>query len=132
MTKQFLNPPGLSQPPSYRQVVMASGGTLVFVSGQVALDAQSQLIGSGDLRTQTRQVFENLKTALAAAGASFADVVKITTYIVNYTPADREVLAEVRGRYLSNENPPASTLIGVQALAREDFLIEIEATAVVE
>ena len=132
MAHEFLNPAGLSSPAGYTHVVMATRGTQVFISGQVALDAEGQLAGRGDLSAQTRQVCENLKTAVAAAGANLTDVVKITTYVVNYQPEDRTVIAEVRNQYFSATNPPASTLVGVQALAREGFLIEIEAIAVVE
>jgi enamine deaminase RidA (YjgF/YER057c/UK114 family) len=97
----------------------------------VALNKQGEIVGKGDLRAQTIQVFENLKTALAAAGASFSDVVKMNTYVVNYKPTDAAVIREVRSKYTSKEKPPASTLVGIQALAREDFLIEVEVTAVV-
>ena len=75
---------------------------------------------------------ENLKTALAAAGATFNDVVKITTFIVDYVPEHRAIVGEVRGRYLSADNPPASTLVGISALAGPEWLIEIEATAVTD
>lgn len=74
---------------------------------------------------------KNLGVALEAAGASFADVVKITTYVVDYRPEHRRVIAEARGRYLPAGTPPASTLVGVQALAGPDWLIEIEAVAVI-
>ena len=132
MPKQFIQPEGLTRSPAYTHVVTAQGGTLVFISGQIALNANGELVGRGDLRAQTIQVFNNLQTALAAAGASFNDVVKLNIYIVNYKPEDRAVLGEVRSQYLSKGNPPASTLIGVQSLAFDGLLIEIEATAVVE
>lgn len=130
MSKQFINPKELSNPGTYTHVVVAEGKKTIFISGQIALDANGQVVGKGDLRAQTQQVFENLKTALASAGATFADVVKLTTYIVNYKPDMRPALVEVRAAYLPKENPPASTLVGVMALAREEFLIEIEAIAV--
>lgn len=131
MTREFLNPGGMSKPVGYTHAVTATSGKQVFISGQVALDAEGQLVGRGDLSAQTRQVCENLKTAVTAAGGSLADVVKITTYVVNYQPADRTVIAEVRNQYFPTTNSPASTLVGVQALAREGFLIEIEAIVVV-
>ncbi|MBI3912579.1 MAG: RidA family protein [Chloroflexi bacterium] len=131
MSKQFINPIELSNPGTYTHVVVAEGKKMIFISGQIALDASGQVIGKGDLRAQTKQVFENLKTALASAGATFADVVKMNTYIVNYKPEMRPTLVEVRAAYLPKEYPPASTLVGVTALAREEFLIEIEAIAVV-
>ncbi len=132
MPKQFINPEGLSNPGTYTHVVTAQGGKLIFISGQVALDAQGQVVGAGDLKAQTKQVFENLKTALASQGATFADVVKITMYIVNYKLEYRQQLVEARAPYLNASHPPASTLVGVQSLARPDFMIEVEAIAAVD
>lgn len=131
MPNRFIKPEGLSNNPAYTHVVAATGGTTVYISGQVAVDASGATVGAGDLEAQTRQVMENLKVALAAAGATFDDVVKITTYVVGYEPSMRPVIAGVRGAYLSGDNPPASTLVGVQALAAPEWLIEIEAIAVV-
>jgi enamine deaminase RidA (YjgF/YER057c/UK114 family) len=129
--KEFIQPAGLSTPGGYTHVVTARG-KMIFIAGQVAYDADAQLVGEGDLKAQAQQVFENLRIALAAAGATFEDVVKLTVYIVNYTPSDRAVLVEVRDRYVSREHPPASTLLGVQSLARPEFLIEIDAIAVTD
>jgi enamine deaminase RidA (YjgF/YER057c/UK114 family) len=131
VAKEFLNPRGLSVPQSYTQVVTARGGKMIFVAGQVAFDTAGELVGPGDLKAQTKQVYENLKTALTAAGATFADVVKLTTYVVGYQPEHRLTINEVRNQYVL-PNPPASTLVGVGALAREDLLIEVEAIAVVD
>ena len=131
MSNRFIKPEGLSNNPAYTHVVAATGGTTLYISGQISVDAAGAVVGQGDLAAQTRQVMENLKVALAAGGATFDDVVKITTFVVNYQPEHRAVVAGVRGAYLSAENPPASTLVGVQALASPDFLIEIEAVAVV-
>ena len=116
MEKEFLNPAGLPVLPGFSQVVTATEGKIVFISGQVALDANNEVVGKGDLRAQVVQTFENLKGALAAVGATFDDVLKTNTYIVNYTPDMIGVVREVRSRYLPQEKPPASTLIGVQAL----------------
>lgn len=129
--KHSIQPTGLANPGTYTHAVTAEGGKIVFIAGQVALDARGQIVGEGDLRAQTQQVLENLNVALGAAGATFDDVVKINIYAVNYTPADRAVRLEVLGRFLSKSNPPASTMIGVPALARPEFLIEVEAIAVV-
>lgn len=131
MTKQFLNPMGLANPGGYTNIVCAEGGKLVFVAGQVAFDTRLQIVGVGDLRAQTRKTFENLQIALEAADASFEDVVKLNIYVVNYKPADRQAIVEVRNQFVSTEHPPASTLIGVSALAAEGLLIEVEAIAVV-
>jgi enamine deaminase RidA (YjgF/YER057c/UK114 family) len=132
MDKEFFNPPGLNEPPGYTHVVTARGGKHVFIAGQTAYNAKGELVGRDDLRAQTIQAFENLKTALAAAGATFNDVVKYTTFVVNYSPDVRPMLGEVRAMYLPKEHPPASTLLGVQSLARDGMLIEIEATAVID
>jgi enamine deaminase RidA (YjgF/YER057c/UK114 family) len=129
--KEFINPEGLSSTPSYTQVVTARGGKTIFVSGQVATNARGEIVGAGDLRAQTKQALENLRIALAASGATFADVVKMTYYIVNHKSEYLPMIRETRAQYLTGPKPPASTLIGVQALARDEYLIEIEAIAVV-
>lgn len=131
MTTQFINPPELGKPGGYSHVAIAQGGRTVYIAGQVALGGSGLVVGAGDLAAQTRQVYENLTACLAAAGATFADVVKLTTYVVNYQPAHRETISAIRTEYVSSEQPPASTLVGVQALALPEFLIEVEAVAVV-
>jgi len=93
---EFLKPDGLSTPKGYTHVVIAHPGKMVFISGQVANNAQGQLVGKDDLKAQAVQVFENLKTALAAAGARFDDVVKITWYVKAYKPEYLGTLREVR------------------------------------
>jgi enamine deaminase RidA (YjgF/YER057c/UK114 family) len=130
MEKRFVNPTGVVSP-AYTHAVEVSGGKTLFISGQVALDEKGELVGRGDLREQTRKVFENLKRALAAAGARFADVVKTTYYVVGYRPEHLATIREVRSEYLSPAHPPASTLVGVEALFLEGVLIEVEAIAVV-
>ena len=132
MEKKFTNPPTLSTPRGYTHVVTATGGKMVFIAGQVAWDAKGEIVGKGDLRAQATQVYENLKAALAAAGATFTDVVKMNTYIVNFKAADLPVIREVRAQYFLQENLPASTLAGVQALAVDGLLIEIEVIAMVK
>jgi enamine deaminase RidA (YjgF/YER057c/UK114 family) len=130
--REHKNPPGLSAPRGYTHVVSASGGRTVYIAGQVALNVQGEVVGKGDLRAQARQVFENLRIALAGAGATFKDVVKWNTYVVGLKPEDLAALREVRGEFLKDVTPPASTLVSVQGLANPDFLIEIEAIAVVD
>ena len=112
-------------------MVVTSPGKLVFISGQVARDKQGNLVGKGDLRAQTVQVFENLKAALAAAGATFNDVMKINWYVKDYKQENLGILREVRTMYVNKDNPPASTLSGVVALAQDDYLIEVEAVAAI-
>lgn len=128
---RHIRPAGLSNAPTYTHVVGARGAETLYISGQVAIDESGKTVGVGDLAAQTQQVMQNLQTALRAAGATFADVVKITTYVVGYTPEQRAIIAGVRGTFLPKDNPPASTLVGVSALAAADWLIEIEAVAVI-
>jgi enamine deaminase RidA (YjgF/YER057c/UK114 family) len=132
MKKQFLNPAEIHRPRGYSHAVAVEGGRLIFIAGQVALDKDGNLIGRGDLRAQADKALENLVAALAAAGATPADIVKVNTYIVNYTSADYSIIRDARARVFDTQNPPASTLIGVQALAVEGLLIEIEAIAAVK
>ncbi len=125
-----IQPDGLRQPPTYTPVVRATGGSTIYISGQVSADVDGNIVGVGDFEAQARQVFSNLRLALASVGADFSNVVKITTFIVNYTPDLREVYGAARAE-ATGDSLPASTLIGVQALAMPEYLIEIEAVAVV-
>jgi enamine deaminase RidA (YjgF/YER057c/UK114 family) len=129
---QFLNPQGLSKPMGYTQVVVAQTGKLVYVSGQVPLNAKGEVVGTGDFRAQVAQVMDNLNTALVAAGATMKDVVKVNYYVVNLKPEMVPVIREVRSKYFSAEHPPAGTLVGVTALVQEGYMIEIEAVAAVK
>jgi enamine deaminase RidA (YjgF/YER057c/UK114 family) len=129
---RFLNPDGLNKPAGYTHVVVAEPRKLVYVSGQVAWDANGEIVGKGDLRVQVTKALENLKIALAAAGATLEDLIKVNYYVVNLRPDQVPIIREVRTKYFSAERPPASTLVGVTALAREDFMIEIEAVAVLK
>jgi len=115
---------------TYSQAVRVETGDAVWlhVSGQIAIDLEGNLVGPGDVRAQTRQVFENLKAILAANGATFADVVKIGTYLT--TLEDLAGMREVRSEYLTAE-PPASTAVQVVALVVPDALIEIDLVVVV-
>ncbi len=131
MEKHFFNPSSVHKPRGYTHAVAVDGGRMVFVAGQVAFDQDGNLVGTGNLRAQADKAIDNLVAALAAAGATAADVVKINTYVVNYKPADLAIVREARARFFGDQNPPASTLIGVQALAVEGLLIEIEAVAAV-
>lgn len=120
-------PEGVAPGAGYTQVVTGSG-RLVAVSGQVALDERGEVVGEGDPEAQARQVFENLRRCLAAAGATFGDVIKLTYYVtdVAYMPAIRAVRAE----FLGNDHLPASTAVQVVALVRPELLLEVEALAV--
>ena len=132
MKKQFINPPELATPRGYTHVVTTQEGKTVYVSGQIAFDVQGKIVGKNDLRRQAEQAFKNLETALSGADATLADIVKVNIYAVNLTPQDMPIIREVRDRYFTQKHLPASTIVGVQALAIEDLLIEIEAIAVVK
>jgi enamine deaminase RidA (YjgF/YER057c/UK114 family) len=132
MTKKFVNPPGMKPLGMYTQVTVATGGSIAFISGQVSVDGQGKVVGVGDIRAQAVQVFENLKLALGGVGASFEDVVKFTIYIVGLNPERRKAVMDVRGRYISHQNPPAATMIGVQNLVEPELLLEIEAIVAID
>lgn len=120
-------PDGVAPGNGYSHVVIGSG-RMVAVSGQVALDAHGNVVGPGDPAAQARQVFDNLHRCLAAAGATFADVIKFTYYVtdIGHLPA----LRVVRDTYIDTERPPASTAVQVAALFRPELLLEVEALAV--
>jgi reactive intermediate/imine deaminase len=115
---------------TYSQAVRVETGDAVWihVSGQIAIDREGSLVGPGDIRAQTRQVFENLKAILEANGATFGDAVKIGTYLT--TLDDLAAMREIRSEYLTSD-PPASTAVQVVALVVPDALIEIDLVAVV-
>jgi reactive intermediate/imine deaminase len=123
-----INPQELTRPTGYTHVVKAGEGRTIYISGQIAFDKDGKVVGAGDFRSQTIQVFENLKAALAAAGGTFENVVKLTTFLTDMKNA--VTLREVRTQYLG-PNPPAGTLIQVAALVVPELMIEVEAIAVV-
>lgn len=131
MKVEFLNPPTLCPTFGWTHVVTTQGGKMVHISGQVSVNERGEVVGVGDLQAQTEQVFVNLQHALAAAGATFRDVVKTSLFVVGLKPEHVPILRAVRARYLNPEHPPASTLVGVTALVGPEWLIEIEATAIV-
>jgi enamine deaminase RidA (YjgF/YER057c/UK114 family) len=133
MTKiRFSNPKTLAPPPGYSYVVEASGKVrTIYFAGQLGLDTENKLVGApGDFRAQCMKAFENMTLALKAAGASWSDVVKINNYLVDIQ-ANMAAFREARDGFLNGKAPPASTTIGVPALARPGGLFEIEAIAVV-
>lgn len=130
MTLERINPEGLPIPQTYTQVVVASGSRLVFIAGQEPEDEHGNLVGKGDLSAQAHQVFANLGHALAAAGARPDQVAKITIFVANYERANLAVIEEARVS-LFGDHKPADTLIGVATLSDLDFLIEVDAFAVI-
>jgi enamine deaminase RidA (YjgF/YER057c/UK114 family) len=125
------HPKGLLLTPSFAQVLIAKGSRTVYTSGQVSIDEDGKLVGAGDLAAQTTQAMKNLGLALAAAGATFADIVKTTTFVVNYKAQHRTVITDAKKPFWAGR-PPTSALIGVAALALPEWLIEIEAVAVLD
>jgi enamine deaminase RidA (YjgF/YER057c/UK114 family) len=133
MTVDVLNPDGLPKPEVYRQVAVARGSRIVFLAGQVARDAGGEPVGPGDLATQVEQAVRNVNTAVTAVGGTFADVAKLTVYVVDWRPEKMAALGEGVQRAaaeLGLDPIRPITLIGVAALAEPDLLVEIEATAV--
>ena len=124
--REEIRVPGMPEPISHFTHAVRAG-RLVFVSGCVATDAEGRTVGGMDVVAQARQVHENLKKCLAAAGATFADVCKVTVFVRNM--ADRERINTVRTEYFGPHRP-ASTLVEISRFVRDDLLLEIEATAV--
>jgi enamine deaminase RidA (YjgF/YER057c/UK114 family) len=126
-TPQFCSPDTLPEPPGYSHVVSARPGRVVWTSGQVAMRADGTAAPPGDWEAQTRLCLENVGRALGAAGASRADVVKLTFYVVDV--AALQTIRTVRDEFVDTDRPPASSLVQVAGLFRPDLLIEIEAVA---
>ena len=133
MPIELSNPPGIPAPEFYRQMAVATGSRTVYLAGQVARTAAGEPVGTGDLAAQTEQAFLNVATALAGAGATFADVAKLTVYVVDWDPSKLAAVGEGAGRAaarLGIDPVKPVTLIGVSALGEPDLLVEIDAVAV--
>jgi enamine deaminase RidA (YjgF/YER057c/UK114 family) len=127
---RHINPPELAPPPGYSNVVEVNAGRLVFIAGQTALDRAGNLVGGNDLEAQADQAFRNLGYALAAAGCTPRDLVKLNVFVRDMTGLPH--YRKARDRFLGAEKPPAApaiTLVEVSKLFRDDLLIEIEAVA---
>ncbi|WP_414901617.1 RidA family protein [Sphingomonas flavalba] len=133
MAHHRLYPPTLfdSGPFGFSQVVKAGAGETVYCSGQTAWDKDGALIGAGDFAAQLDEALRNVGRALAAAGAATRDVVGIRIYVVDHKPDYLSIIGEAVTGFFGADHLPASTLIGVARLAIPDFLVEIEATAVI-
>ena len=125
----LFRPETMPQSIGYSQLAIVHGGKIVFIAGQVALDKTGNVVGKDDFRAQVAQVFENLKAALLAAGGTLRDVIKLNSYVLDVRNLTQ--FREVRDRYVNVENPPASTAVEVSRLFRPEFLVEIEAVAVI-
>lgn len=134
MTREHLNPANLPNwAGSFSQVVAVATASarLVFVSGQVAVDAENEVVGRGDLAAQAEWAFANLARALAAGGATPDDVVRLGIYVKDLRSDQTEVIRQAMRTVFTGDRLPTSTWLGVAALALDDLLIEVEATAVV-
>jgi enamine deaminase RidA (YjgF/YER057c/UK114 family) len=131
MSLQCINPADIPTPETFTHVIVATGTKLVFIAGQVAEDAHGNLVGAGDMAAQARQVFANIGRALAAAGARPEQVTKLGIFVANYK---REHLAQIEaGRVaLFGDHKPTDTLVGVAALSRADYMLEVDAIAVID
>ena len=134
MTNRYLQPDGLwpSAQFGFSQVVVSTGTKIVHCAGQTAWDKDLNIVGGEDLEQQATQTLENVQAALAAAGATMRDVVRLDIYVVDYQRDKIPAISAALSRYFDPERLPANTLLGVAALAMPEFLIEITATAVVD
>lgn len=126
---QYINPEGLFKNPAFSQIVTThGGGKTIYIGGQNAVNAQGEVVGKGDLSQQTDQVMQNLQTALAACGATFDNLVKLTIYLVQGQDLNHGF--QVSRKYLGGlKNQPAITGFFVAALTHPDYLVEIDAIA---
>jgi enamine deaminase RidA (YjgF/YER057c/UK114 family) len=127
---RHVNPETVAPPTGYTHVVVAEGRKMIFLAGQVPHAVDGTLVGSGDVVAQARQCFQNLRAGLEAVGASPSDLVKITVFVVDYDPSQRDGIIAARDEVLAFDVPPASTFVGIQRLVRDEWLIEVEAVAV--
>jgi enamine deaminase RidA (YjgF/YER057c/UK114 family) len=130
MALECINPEGITTPETFTHVIVAKGSRMVFIAGQVAEDSAGNLVGAGDMVAQSRQVFANIGRALKAAGARPDQVTKLTIFVANYR---REHLAMIEeGRVsLFGSHKPTDTLVGVAALTNPDYMLEVDAIAVI-
>lgn len=127
-----INPPGSPTPKNYHHVVSVQGGRTVYLAGQLAFDENRNIVGGDDIIAQTHQALTNLKRNVEAAGASMTDVVKINTYVVNYDQRNLRGILDVIGAFFPAGHQPTNTLLGIDCLAAEGLLIEIEGIAVTD
>lgn len=134
MTSESINPTSVfrSLDNGFSQAVVASGRRTLYVSGQTAWDAKRRLVGGADLEAQAKRAFENLKLVVEAAGGTLASVVALRIYVVDYRADNAAAVGSVFRSYFSGDAKPAATWIGVASLADPGFMIEVEATAVLD
>jgi len=127
----LINPAGLHVPKGYSHIAKIDMGNswMLIISGQVALDSSGMLVGKDNLALQTEQVFKNIQTAVMQCGGSMDHIVKLNYFMLDV--AQVQIVRDIRNTFINVQQPPASTLVQVSKLFREDILIEVEATAVV-
>nr|EEK67324.1 Translation initiation inhibitor [Bacillus wiedmannii] len=129
LQKKFINPETMPSTFGYSHVVEVSNAKrTIYISGQVAINTDGQIVGVGDLAIQTRQVFENIKSALEISELKFNDVVKLTFFLTDIS--QMAIVRDIRDQYIDTNNPPASSAVEVRKLINDNLLIEIEAIAV--
>lgn len=128
---EFINPKTLSIPNGFSHVAKNAAMGLVYISGQVSYDSNGSIVGVGNLDDQVRQVFKNMRVALDSAGSSLDRIMKLTFYVRNLTPERMATIRKVRSEFLQPDSLPASTMIGVSALAKEELELEVEAYAAI-
>ncbi len=131
---RIFNPETMAKPAAgYSHVAVVNGGKIVYIAGQVAIDRSGMLVGKDDFPAQVKQVFENLKSAVEAAGGTFHDVIKLNYYCAaSVDPSQILAVREIRDKYVNTANPPTSTFVVVQRLVRPEWLLEVDAVAVVK
>lgn len=129
---RLFSPPQLPKPVGYSHLAEITSGKMIYIAGQVALDAAGNIVGKSDYRAQLQQVFANLNSALEAAGVGFKNVVKLNYYIADTVDrAQFFAYREVRDKYVDAANPPVATVVVVRGLFLPELLVEIEAVAVI-
>jgi len=130
----IFNPETMAKPTAgYSHVAEVTDGRIVYIAGQVAMDRAGNLVGKDDFRAQVQQVFENLKSAVEASGGDFHNVIKLNYYCAeSVDPAQVPIVREIRDKYVNTANPPVSTFVVVKRLVRPEWLIEVDAVAVVK
>jgi enamine deaminase RidA (YjgF/YER057c/UK114 family) len=130
MPLECINPEGITTPETFTHVIIAKGSRMVFIAGQVAEDSAGNLVGAGNMAAQSRQVFANIGRALKAAGARPDQVTKLTIFVANYRREHLAMIEEGRVSLFGNHKP-TDTLVGVAALTNADYMLEVDAVAVI-
>ncbi len=126
------NPSTIHAPGPYSHAVIVNQGRVAYLAGQVAFDKDGNLVGEGDLETQLNQAMRNIKAILQDLGSDLTHIIKITTYIADYSHDQVLIVRHVLNEYFAEEHRPANTLLGVQSLAQPGLLVELEATVALD